>query len=134
MQGRRRSDRVRAQAEATTTTAGAGQARRGRTEAVARKARQREEARRAKAAEIADLAAQCGYQLGEQLRDVTSVGKLREAWRWRREPPDSGGGQLVLFEHGAAAGDDTEVRAAVLGSEHGRGLYYASVLTPYTAR
>ena len=32
----------------------------------------------------------------------------------------------MLFEHGAGSGDDTEVRAAVLESEYGKGLYYAS--------
>ena len=32
----------------------------------------------------------------------------------------------MLFEHGAGTGDDTEVRAAVLESECGKGLYYAS--------
>ena len=129
MKGQRRSGRISAQAGVTTTatTAGSGQARRGRTEAVAQKARRRVETQHGKAAEIAGLAEQCGYQLGEQLRDTASVGKLREAWRWSREPSDSGSRQLVLFEHGATAGDDTEVRAAVLESEYGRGLYYASM-------
>ena len=47
--------------------------------------------------------------------------------------PEDSRRQLVLFEHGAETGDDTEVRAAVLESEYGKGQLISSLVALYAA-
>ena len=54
------------------------------------------------------------------------IGRLKERWRWSFVPAGERE-QLVLFDHGERGGRaDQEVRAAILESAYGRGLYYAS--------
>ena len=83
---------------------------------------------------ICQLAALQGRQVRDDLRK-TDPARLREAWRWRSEPAGGGGEMLVLFEHageGARDGDerdtDTEVRAAILHTSFGRGLFVAGTV------
>jgi len=73
-----------------------------------------------------ELAREGGWRLDEEMREVRGVGRLREKWRWSFTPAGARE-QLVLFNHGEEDGPaDQEVRAAILESEYGRGLYYAS--------
>ena len=65
-----------------------------------------------------------------QLAHNATAASLREAWRWVLEPVGEEGEMLVLFDHageGARDGDerdtDMEVRAAVMNTSFGRGLY-----------
>ena len=54
------------------------------------------------------------------------MGRMKERWRWSFTPAGARE-QLVLFNHGERGGQEVqEVRAAILESEYGRGLYYAS--------
>ena len=67
-----------------------------------------------------------GWALDEELREVGGIGRIRERWRWSFTPAGARE-QLVLFNHGERGGQAVqEVRAAILESEYGRGLYYAS--------
>jgi len=61
---------------------------------------------------------------------AASAASLREAWRWALEPVGEDGEMLVLFNHaGEGARDrdgrdaDIEVRAAIMHTSFGRGLY-----------
>ena len=61
-----------------------------------------------------------------ELREVGGIGRIKERWRWSFSPTGERE-QLVLFDHGERGGRvDQEVRAVILESEYGRGLYYAS--------
>ena len=67
-----------------------------------------------------------GQELSEELREVRGVGRIKERWRWSFSPTGARE-QLVLFNHGQVDGEeDQEVRAVILESSYGRGLYYAS--------
>ncbi len=67
-----------------------------------------------------------GWELDAELREVGGIGRIRERWRWSFKPAGARE-QLVLFNHGERGGQAVqEVRAAILESEYGRGLYYAS--------
>ena len=82
---------------------------------------------RARAVErMEEMARAAGLRLEGEMREVGGVGRLREGWRWSFTPAGERE-QLVLFNHGVEGGPaDQEVRAAILESEYGRGLYYAS--------
>jgi hypothetical protein len=94
-----------------------------------RQARQtRREATRALAAErITRMAEQHSIAI-EQSMKVVQVEKLQEVWRWKLVPQGQRE-QLVLFNHGERDTSAWELRAAVLESEYGRGLVYASAAT-----
>ena len=67
-----------------------------------------------------------GWELDGELREVGGIGRIKERWRWSFFPAGERE-QLVLFDHGECGGRaDQEVRAAILESAYGRGLYYAS--------
>ena len=86
----------------------------------------REEGRKSAAARIAAVARREGRELSEELREVRGVGRIKERWRWSFSPTGARE-QLVLFNHGQVDGEeDQEVRAVILESSYGRGLYYAS--------
>ena len=73
-----------------------------------------------------EMARAGGWALDEELREVGGIGRIRERWRWSFAPTGARE-QLVLFNHGERGGQVVqEVRAAILESEYGRGLYYAS--------
>ena len=80
-------------------------------------------------ARIHQMAAQQGRHLPDSMR-AASAASLREAWRWALEPVGEDGEMLVLFNHaGEGARDrdgrdaDIEVRAAIMHTSFGRGLY-----------
>ena len=90
------------------------------------RAAERERGRARAAARIAELASEGGLGLEAEMREVGGVGRLKEKWRWSYMPAGARE-QLVIFDHGAKDGPaDQEIRAAILESEYGRGLYYAS--------
>ena len=102
--------------------------RRGRVDAAAQRT-QEEHTCASQHARISQLVAQQGRHMPGSLRTATAV-SLREAWRWALEPVGEEGEMLVLFDHageGARDGDerdtDMEVRAAVMNTSFGRGLY-----------
>ena len=135
-QGKRRSTRSHAVADAERS-AGAEQGRqvakaRKRARAqecgdrAAQRAQRRVKGREEVASRIAELARKEGRALEERMRGVESVAKLKEKWRWSFTPTGAQE-QLVLFDHGERGSrEDKEVRAVILVSEYGRGLYYAS--------
>ena len=83
-------------------------------------------ARERVASRMEELAKREGRRLERDMRDAGGVDRLREQWRWSLLPAGARE-QLVLFDHGERGGaPDQEVRAAVLESEYGRGLFYAS--------
>ena len=91
-----------------------------------RRAEEREGGRARAARKIVEMARAGGWALDEELREVGGIGKIRERWRWSFTPAGARE-QLVLFDHGERGGRAVqEVRAAILESEYGRGLYYAS--------
>ena len=94
-------------------------------ERVQGRARGREGRRAAVAEKIEEMARAGGWRLERELREVGGVGRIKERWRWSFTPAGARE-QLVLFYHGERDGlADQEVRAAILESEYGRGLYYA---------
>ena len=136
-QGRRRSARGHARGD-TARSEGAEATRRAEQEGRRRerarmgegrvegRAAAREEGRRAAAARIVEVARKEGRELSEELREVRGVGRIKERWRWSFSPTGARE-QLVLFNHGQVDGEeDQEVRAVILESSYGRGLYYAS--------
>jgi len=65
-----------------------------------------------------------------QIMKVVQVEKLQEVWLWKLVlVPQGQREQLVLFNHGERDTSAWELRAAVLESEYGRGLVYASAAT-----
>ena len=83
-------------------------------------------ARERVAGRIEELARREGRGLERDMRGTGGVDRMREKWRWSLLPAGARE-QLVLFDHGERGGaPDQEVRAAVLESEYGRGLFYAS--------
>ena len=87
-------------------------------------------------ARIHQMAAQQGRHLPDSMR-AASAASLREAWRWALEPVGDSGETLVLFNHaGEGARDrdardppETEVRAAILHTSFGKGLFVAGKVT-----
>ena len=80
-------------------------------------------------ARIEEMARAGGRGLEEDMREVGGVSKLKEKWRWSFEPAGARE-QMVMFDHGERGGpEDKEVRAAILESEFGRGLYYTSTVS-----
>ena len=78
------------------------------------------------AGRIQEIAREGGWELDRELREVGGIGRIKERWRWSFVPAGERE-QLVLFDHGERGGRaDQEVRAAILESAYGRGLYYAS--------
>ena len=77
-----------------------------------------------------------GWQVHVSMRQMT-VARLRDARRWRLEPAGDKGELLVIFDHaGEGARDrderdppDTEVRAAILHTSFGKGLFVAGKVT-----
>jgi hypothetical protein len=135
-EGARRSSRSHARADANRAEAAATKRQvertRKRTRAqvgedrVAQRAARRVGERAEAARRIAALARAGGWELEGELREVGGVGRIKEKWRWSFTPA-GGKEQLVLFDHGEyGVRADQEVRAAILESEYGRGLYYAS--------
>ena len=83
-------------------------------------------ARERVAGRIEELARREGRGLERDMRGTGGVDRMREKWRWSLLPAGARE-QLVIFDHGERGGaPDQEVRAAVLESEYGRGLFYAS--------
>ena len=135
-QGHRRSARGHARRDAARSE-GAEAARREERESRRARAREgeertesratdRETGRAAAAARIVALARRDGRELVEELREVGGIGRIKERWRWSVSPTGERE-QVVLFNHGQEGGqEDQEVRAVILESQYGRGLYYAS--------
>ena len=101
---------------------------RDREAAMARRTLEKREAA-SRHARIHQMAAQQGRHLPDSMR-AASAASLREAWRWALEPVGDSGETLVLFNHaGEGARDrdgrdaDIEVRAAIMHTSFGRGLY-----------
>ena len=128
----------KAQRQAATKDAEASRARekrqRERVDAAARSAQAAGE-RTCRHLRICQLAASRGLQVEEKMRTATAA-RLREGWRWRIEPAGEAGKRLVLFEHASTNreghadervrdAEETEVRAAILYTSFGWGLFAA---------